>query len=248
VNKLLELLDITNGSIAAVIGCGGKTSLIELIAQKCKNKKVLISPTTKILPATSAASTVITPCDTLKSSTDHIAKEGIQCLGIKNEKSGKLEALPEDLLAKIVSSYDIVLLEADGSRQKQYKGWQDNEPVIPQYCSHTIGVVTLFKQDKTKPSITATKETVHNLPEFLSLTGLNEGDIITEKALEDMVCAQNGMFKNSKGQRYLIVNQVEDEETAKRAELFLNTVKSKYPNQFNNLIYGSVRGDSWKNV
>jgi ABC-type hemin transport system ATPase subunit len=38
---LIDHLDISTGSVVAVIGCGGKTSLISLLAGKLRNKKVL---------------------------------------------------------------------------------------------------------------------------------------------------------------------------------------------------------------
>jgi len=238
------MLDVSPKSIIAVVGCGGKTSLIELIAtekiSKCTSAKVLISPTTKILPMTLNNTTL---GDTQKSCNEHEAKPGIQCLGIKNKKSGKLEALPEKILADIVLKYDIALLEADGSRQLQCKGWLENEPVIPQYCTHTLGVLTINPIGKP-----TTKKTVHNLPEFLTLTGLHENDIITEKALEKMVTCSQGMFKNSVGDMYLIINQVEAESDSQKAEAFLKSIKAKYPNRFKNMIYGSIRGNSWKKL
>jgi len=94
----------------------------------------------------------------------------------------------------------------------------------------------------------ATGDIVHHLPEFLALTGLREGETIAEKALEDMVCKPAGMFKGSVGQRYLLVNQVEDDDTVSAAVSFLNTIKMKYPDRFMRLIYGSVHRDIWYEV
>lgn len=222
---IADFLAISSGSVVAVIGCGGKTSLIALIAEGSTGEKVLISTTTKMFPPA------------------HALREGVECVGVLNPASGKLEALSEPALAGMMPRYAIVLLEADGSRGLSCKGWLANEPVIPGVCTHTVGVVTMDALGKA-----ATKAVVHRLPEFLSLTGLREGEIITEQALKRMVCAPAGMFKNSVGRRFLLVNQVEGDAAARAARSFLRAVKEEYPDRFERLLYGSVHLDTWQEV
>jgi probable selenium-dependent hydroxylase accessory protein YqeC len=224
----------------AFVGCGGKTSLIGLMADRLRDKKVLISTTTKIYPPKMKD---IVLCETLKQCEEHEPRTGIQCMGLLNSASGKLEALPEALLAHLQPRYDIVLLEADGSRGLPCKGWLANEPVVPDYCTHTVGLITMAALGKP-----AGGSTVHRLPEFFALTGVGEGQTITMAALEAMVCAPKGMFKNSAGQRYVIVNQVEDDATAAIALAFLRTIKEKYPARFEKLLFGSVHNDAWQEV
>jgi probable selenium-dependent hydroxylase accessory protein YqeC len=261
----------TCGSVVAVVGCGGKTSLIELLADRLRDRKVLISTTTKMFPLESqgfnANQTANMPsvhskmkdivlCETLEQCERHEVRTGIQCMGILNNANGKLEALPEAFLSEIKTRYDIVLLEADGSRGLPCKGWLANEPVIPPYCTHTLGLITMNALGKP-----AGENTVHRLPEFFALTGVGEGQAITAAALEAMVCAPNGMFKNSVGQRYVIVNQAEDapqtspqgevsplDAAAAAARSFLQTIKEKYPARFDKLLFGSVHNDAWQEV
>jgi len=230
----------TCGSVVAVVGCGGKTSLIGLVAEGLRDRKVLISTTTKIFPPKMKD---IALCETLEQCLEHEPRTGIQCMGILNSASGKLEALPEALLAELRTRYDIVLLEADGSRGLPCKGWLANEPVVPPYCTHTLGIVTMAALGKP-----ADETTVHRLPEFFALTGVGEGRTITAAALEAMVCAPNGMFKNSAGIRHVIVNQVEDGAAASEARSFLQTIKEKYPARFDKLLFGSVHNDAWQEI
>ena len=234
------LLDISPGSVIAVIGCGGKTSLIGLISGGLSEKKVLVTPTAKILPMRSGKAVL---CETLMQCMKHEPQTGVQCLGLLNEKSGKLEALPEHILFGMIPDYDIVILEADGSSGLPCKGWMEYEPVIPDCCTHTVGVVTMNALGKS-----ATDEIVHRLPEFLALTGLQPGGTITMQALESMVLAPRGMFKKSAGKRCLVVNQVEDETSAGNARSYLQNIKEKYHDRFERLIYGSVRLDVWREV
>ena len=235
--QIINYLDISAGSIVAVIGCGGKTSLIGLVSDKLRDKKVLVSATTKKFPVKGEG---VMLCNTLRQCVEHEPQTGIQCFGLFNEKTGKLETLPEDILAGFMPQYDVVLLEADGSRNLPCKGWREYEPVIPNYCTHTVGLVNMEAIGKT-----ATEDTVLRLPEFLHLTGLREGAAITEQAMTAMVCAPNGMFKNCAGGQYLLVNQVEGDECICTAQSFLRSVKEKYPGRFKRLIYGSICLDTW---
>ena len=217
-----ETLGLSGGSIAAVVGCGGKTSLIGLMAKSFRNKKVLVSPTTKMFPMNA---------------------DGFDCLGIFHEDSGKLGALPARELKDLIPRYDITLLEADGSKGFFAKGWRENEPVVPHYCTHTIGVVTLKAL-----GLAATSGVVHCLPEFLALTGLREGETISAEALSEMVGSPLGMFKNSAGRRFLIVNQIEDDDAARAAQAFLMMIKARYPGRFERHIYGSIHYNTWLEV
>ncbi|MDR2574963.1 MAG: putative selenium-dependent hydroxylase accessory protein YqeC [Treponema sp.] len=238
--SVTDYLSISTGSVVAVVGCGGKTSLIELVADRLRDKKVLISTTTKIFPPKMKD---IVLCETLGQCEGHEPRTGVQCMGLLNRESGKLEALPEALLARLRTRYDIVLLEADGSRGLNCKGWLENEPVVPSYCTHTVGIVTMNALGKP-----AGETTVHRLPEFFALTGVGEGQTITLAALEAMVCDPNGMFKNSAGQRYVVVNQAEDAAASRAALTFLQGIKEKYPARFEKLLYGSVHNDAWQGV
>jgi len=220
--SLKNALGLSFPSILAVVGCGGKTSFIELAARSYPSMKVLISPTTKMFP--------------LNAGNAH-------CRGIFNENSGKLEALPADELAGLTAQYDLSLLEADGSRSLLCKGWREDEPVVPEYCTHTIGIVTMSLLGEA-----ATDGAVHNLPLFLSLTGLRESQLITMQALMSMVCAPGGMFKNSAGSRVLLVNQVEDDSTCNQAYRFLEEIIKSYPGFFDKLLFGSVHRDTFEEV
>jgi probable selenium-dependent hydroxylase accessory protein YqeC len=224
----------------AVVGCGGKTSLVELLADRLRDKKVLISTTTKIFPPKMKD---IVLCENFRQCEEHEPQTGIQCMGLLNSASGKLEALSLAFLAALLPRYDIVLLEADGSRGLPCKGWLANEPVVPDFCTHTVGLVTMGALGKQ-----AGETTVHRLPEFFALTGVGERQTITERALEAMVCAPTGMFKNSVGKRYVIVNKVEDDAAAAVALSFLQKIKEKYPARFEKFLFGSVRHDVWQEV
>lgn len=224
-------------SVVAVVGCGGKTTFIESLAREFCGKRILITPTTKIFPM---EDTDIVLRRTLAECEAHSPVNGIQCLGIYNKTNGKLEAMPPKLLARIYSQYDLVLLEADGSRGLPCKGWRENEPVIPLFCTHTIGIVTLNALLKA-----ADEEHVLNLDRFLKLTGLKSGDIITPRALIDMVCGEEGMFRNAVGRQFLFINQAEDEKHAAAAVFWIREWPKELRSRFPVLVYGSASKNLW---
>lgn len=235
------LLDISNvPAIVAVVGCGGKTSFIDSLAYEFRHKKVLITPTTKIIPMIGPE---IIMKKNLAECESHQSAYGIQCLGIYNEANGKLEAIPPGLLAEIVPQYDLVLLEADGSRSLPCKGWRPNEPVVPAFCTHTVGIVTLKALGKA-----ADERHVLNLKEFLRLTGLSDGSVIHSKALFDMVCAKDGMFRCAAGRPCVFVNQAEDEQSADEAVSWLKKWPVEIQNKFYILAYGSAKANLWKGL
>ena len=234
-------LETAEQSFIAVIGCGGKTTFIYSLANEFRHKKVLITTTTKIYPA---AGNDIVLCSTEQDCLKHKPVNGIQCLGILNEASGKLEALRRDLLHEIIRYYDLVLIEADGSKTLPCKGWLPDEPVIPPYCTHIVGIVSLAALGKP-----ADENTVHRLPEFLKLTGLRRGKIITIQALIDMATANNVMFRNTPdtiGKKSIFVNHVEDETNITAAKELLAGIEKAQPGRYACLAYGSAQLNKWK--
>lgn len=225
-------------AVVAVVGCGGKTTFAEVVAREYPCKKVLISPTAKIKPMRDAD---VTLCTTLSDCLVHTPETGIQCLGLRQGE--KLSSLPPDVLAEIVPGYDLVLLEADGSRGLPCKGWLQTEPVIPPYCTHTVGIVTFGALGRP-----ADEHTVLRLQEFLTLTGLKKNAPIHALALRDMVCAADGMFKNAAGETSIFINRIETDSDAQKAEAWLWETGRSYPGRFSHLAYGSAQTNSWKEV
>lgn len=236
--NLTQLLQLHPGEKIAVVGCGGKTAVIELLAQQNSAGSVLVAPTTKIRLPDSEGAVVCTTADACLAHTPHT---GIQYAGLANPATQKLEALPPAALAKMVEKgYSLTLLEADGSRGLPCKGWLATEPVIPPFVTRTVGVVTVWALGKP-----ATEETVCRLPQFLALTGLAQGQPITLAALAAMVGAPGGMFKSKRGPACLIINQLESEESHRKATLLLALIEQNYPGTIDGCLFGSARENHW---
>ena len=200
--EVIRALGIERGSRVAVSGCGGKTTLINSFARElAKSMSVLITPTTKIRPEPDDSFFLVT---TREECLVQVPRLGIQCLGVLNTETGKLEALPSEDLAAIESRYDLLLMEADGSRGLPCKGWTERDPVIPEFTTHTIGVVSI-----KAAGICASDDNIFRMDEFLKLTGLAKGESVTVRALALMTASPDGMFRRKSGAVAVMINQAE---------------------------------------
>ena len=119
-----KLLGLRPG-VTAVIGSGGKTSLLRRLAEELPGT-VLLCTTTHIRPFEEyPLLTAPTPEDIRKALTAH----RVLCLGTPCE-NGKLTA-PSLSIETLATLAGYVLVEADGSRQLPLKAHEAHEPVIP---------------------------------------------------------------------------------------------------------------------
>ncbi|MDL2258702.1 putative selenium-dependent hydroxylase accessory protein YqeC [Eubacteriales bacterium OttesenSCG-928-K08] len=228
--SLTPLLGLEFGGITAVTGCGGKTTIINLLAHENRQKRVLISPTTKIWPIREPD---VFLCESEYACLSHIPQAGIQCFGELNPKTGKLHAFSPETLNQLTKKYDLSLLEADGSNCRPLKGYLTHEPVIPAYCTHTLGVLPA-----TAVGSFATEEYVHRLPEFLKQTGLNEGAIVPAEAIIPLI---DFMFMGALGKRTVIINQADVCEA--NAEALAENIARNFDIK---IIIGSATQRKWK--
>ncbi len=190
--SLIGLLSIAPGECVAVVGAGGKTSVIAQLRREAAPMRVLIAPTTRIM----------------------MPQVGVRCLGRSDAASGKLLAAPLPAIEEASRDHDLTLMEADGSKALPLKGWADHEPVVPEFTTLTLGVI-----GARALGLMATGENVHRLPRFLTLTGLDEGDAVDANAIAHMILSPGGMMARAVGRRALLVNQADayDPEPIARA-------------------------------
>jgi probable selenium-dependent hydroxylase accessory protein YqeC len=169
---------------------------------------------------------------------------GVGLAGRLNQETGKLEALPDELLARGFGDFDLVLIESDGSRGLPLKGWADHEPVIPVFTSCTVGILPLWPLGKPVSEVL-----VHRLPLFCALTGAKEGDILRPGHLIRLIRGGlggegggRGLFAAARGGKILFLNQVEDRAALEEARE-LAALLPRCPQGPRRIIAGSVRLD-----
>ncbi len=177
-----EALGIRKGDKVAVIGCGGKTTLINQLARENAELGVLIAPTTRI-------------------GLDQ-RMDGIDYLGI--EAGEKLLSAPLTEIEVRSRQYGLVLMEADGSRGLPLKGWAEHEPVVPEFATLTIGVVSA-----KAIGLEAAAENVHRLNLFLEQMKVEKGTLVDEALLYKMIVRQ--MEKSAVGRQQIVMANGQEE-------------------------------------
>ena len=117
------------------------------------------------------------------------------------------------MLGQALEESDLLLIEADGSNRKPLKGWREDEPVIIPATEATIGILPMHCLGEI---LDVTK--VHRMEKFTAITGLEPGDVMTEKAYLQLITAENGLFGHSLGSRWLVLNRVNDPQLYQSAK------------------------------
>ena len=155
-----EALHISKG-ITAIIGSGGKTSLMLALARELSSS-VILCTSTRIFPP-EGIPVLHRICHRV---------DGICCVGTPAEQ-GKLGS-PIQAFRALTQYADYVLVEADGSKHLPLKAHDTYEPVIPEGCGRVIMVVGASGLGK------AVRDAVHRPHIFTALTG---ADLATPEAV-----------------------------------------------------------------
>lgn len=152
--------------IIAVIGAGGKTTLIHRLSEEYRRKgaSVLVSTTTHMLvePDTDLS------CDSF-AVMEKIKKTGYCMAGsVCPENSAKMQSLPEQMLHDLMKQVDYALIEADGAKHYALKYPSEQEPVIPEGTTDVI--LVLGSWDLGKPC----KDVVFRFEHMISAFGISE--------------------------------------------------------------------------
>lgn len=133
---LAELLEIRPG-ITAVIGGGGKTTLLRTLGEElAQDHRVLLCTTTKIFPFAGI------PCAESVEALERLRQRcRLLCAGQPVPNTGGKLSSPPLPLPLLAEWFDYVLVEADGSAGRPMKAHAPHEPVIPPAAGQTICVV-----------------------------------------------------------------------------------------------------------
>lgn len=216
--SLRKAFNLSAGGIVSLVGAGGKTSLMNALAEEFfrQGDSVLITTTTKIKkPTVEQCSALIVEKDpaTLIESCraalrNHIkVAAGADCPDPRNKLVGFRPEIVDALWHSGLFKW--IVVEADGAARKPLKAPADHEPVIPAASQLVIGVVGLSAIGKP-----FSDRWVFRPELFARLSGLLPGEPITATAAARAISHPGGMMKGapSKALKYLFLNQADTPE------------------------------------
>lgn len=199
--------------VVALIGSGGKTTLIRTLARENRlSKQVFISNTLNMERIPESEVDFIDYNFREDYSLSDYKRPGVYVLAYDITPNNSLRGLPLEVLENQAAHFDLSLIECDESRQRPLKAWRHNEPVLLEATDMTLGIL-----DISSIGLQISVDTVHNLDVFCDLTGKQVGDIITREDVKRLILDPSMMYRSAIGKRVLFINKAENPITLKYA-------------------------------
>lgn len=129
------------GQIVAVIGGGGKSSLLQKIGKELveENLRVILTSTTKFQPFPQMGVALVRDGASYVSELNVLLNE-LKIAQVAKDYYEKDRFIGVNIVTvqELARLADVVLIEADGSRQRSLKTHKDYEPVIPPFATSVI--------------------------------------------------------------------------------------------------------------
>ncbi len=132
-NKISHLLNVERG-VTAIIGSGGKTTLMYALTEELRQKGSVVLCTSTHIMIPEQYELVTGPADQIG---DALGEYGAVCAGTISEDPRKLKA-PAVSFEELKELADYVLVEADGAKGLPLKAHASFEPVIPENSRQVI--------------------------------------------------------------------------------------------------------------
>ncbi len=164
--------------IRAFVGSGGKTGTImkRADAYRAQGLRVLVTTSTQM---GAREGTIIgdDPAPVIKA----LQNGGYAMAGTKANREGKIAALSEETFRAVCAHADVVLVEADGSRQHPLKFPNENEPVIPAGTDEIVVICGLSAIGRPA------KDVCHRLELVKAAIGIEDDTIITAQHVRELI-------------------------------------------------------------
>jgi len=213
---LSKLLDLLPHPLISIVGAGGKTTTMYMLANELaqRGNRVITTTTTNIyFPKKDETDTLIvgTVTSTLLKMVSAAWKQH-QRVTVAGRVigAGKVAGLeldqPYELLMK--SGADVVIVEADGARHKVIKAPAEHEPVIPPETNVALLMMSAEAIDQPLSG-----EIAHRSERVAAVLGINQGDILTAALVARLMMSERGGMKNipEMAKVYVLITHVTEE-------------------------------------
>ena len=206
------------GHVIALVGAGGKTTLMYALAEAFAGNgmNVLVTTTTHILR----------PEQRYWAENEEEVKklwqQGMYAVVGEPCKNEKLKAVSEEKLSSYMQIADIVLMEADGAKRKPCKVPAAQEPVIPPECDIVIGVMGMDALGNPLKEVCFRKE------EAEKLLHISSAEHLRPEHMARILSSPGGTRKHVGGREYYVVlNKCDTRERIRAGEQIAALLKEQ---------------------
>ncbi len=234
----------------AIVGGGGKTSLMFALAEELRSSgfSVVTSTTTRIRHREVRDWPSVTDARSDPAFYEEVL-HGLEIYGHlfvarRILGSGKVEGIGPalaDLLYRD-KSIDHLILEADGAAGRPVKAPADHEPVIPDSATMVVAMMGLEALGKPLGP-----ELVFRPDRFEEICGLVHGERLTPSALSRIFQSPDGLFRGSPptAMRIAFLNKLDLIPDIREAEHLANLVLKDSRNPVGRVVIGSIKKESY---
>jgi probable selenium-dependent hydroxylase accessory protein YqeC len=244
--SLVEALAIGLREHIALVGGGGKTTVLFALAEelKRKGKRVITSTTTKVWHREALQSEKVLllrdDADWRNRRSGDLSGGGTLFVGRSLLDSGKVEGISPSLADEIYedSQFHYLIVEADGAAGHPLKAPAEHEPVIPSSVTMVVGVMGL-----EAIGACLDKATAFRIEEVKKITGLEPGRILTPGGLAKVFLHPAGVFKGTPeaARRIVLLNKADLLKEKGKARELADILFADPAKKIERVILGSVK-------
>jgi probable selenium-dependent hydroxylase accessory protein YqeC len=202
---LSDMLKLDKYKNIALVGAGGKTTLIYRLAEKIRPvKKILVSSTTMFLEPHESRYDFIDYSYREDYSFDVMPENGIYIVCNGRTPDNNLLGLGREEVARLSGHFDNSIIECDYSMGRPLKGFRQSEAGVPDPTDITVGVL-----DIEALGLEIKSDNIFHLDRFIEITGSRIYSMVTLENLKSIVDDPEGLFLGARGKRVLFINKVE---------------------------------------
>ena len=245
-NSLIKALALRPREHIALVGGGGKTTLMFSLAEELRRsgKRVVASTTTKVWHKEALQYEKVLLVEDEEAWSQRKAEalnsQGIVFVGRSILDSGKVEGISASLADEIFrdSKVQHLIVEADGSAGHPLKAPAEHEPVIPGSATTVVAMMGLEAMSARLDEATAFRA-----GEVRKITGLETGGILTPGTLARIFLHPSGLFKGAPegARRVVFLNKGDLTEEGRKVEELAGILIGDPAMKIDRVILGSIK-------
>jgi probable selenium-dependent hydroxylase accessory protein YqeC len=236
--SLLDALSSTPGHLIALVGAGGKTSLLYRLAAEARARglRVLLTTSTHLgSPPAGVPLLLDEGTDLEVRLATALDLHGVVLLAGRVERPDKLAGLPPERVDTLARLADLTVVEADGARGGSLKLPADHEPVVPRSAGLVVVVAALDVLGQPLDG-----GLVHRLDVVRRATGAGTGTIVDAALVTRALAHPAGYLARvpTAARLAAFLNKAEDASGLAAAE----QIAAGLPERYALVLAGSARG------